>query len=103
MQINANLSALNAIARKQEVSTNNIANISTDGFKASTAVQTGDQIKISPEARAASLNANGDEMSTTEPTEDFVQMTVNQNTHEANIAAIQTQTDMEKALLEIKK
>ena len=103
MQINANLSALNAIAKKQEVSTNNIANISTDGFKASKAVQTGDQVKISPEARAANLNANGDELSTTEPTEYFVQMTINQNTHEANIVAIQTQSDMDKALLEIKK
>ena len=103
MQINANLYALYAIAKKQEVSTNNIANISTDGFKASKAVQTGDQIRIRPDVRAASLNAAGNALSTTEPAEDLVQMTINQNTLEVNITAIQTQSDMENVLLEIKK
>ena len=41
-------------------------------------------------------------MSTTAPAQDIVSMTINQTSLEANVKAIQTQDDMNKALLAIK-
>jgi flagellar basal body rod protein FlgG len=99
MQINQNISALKNISLAQEVSANNIANVNSNGFKASKT----DQLHISPEARAASLNSAGQQMSTTEPVQDIVQMTINATSFEANVKAIQTQGDMLKAVMDIKK
>ncbi len=103
MKVSANLNALQNIAKIQDVAANNIANVNTNGYKASRAVQTGDSVQISVAARQAAENSVGEEMSTTEAAQDMVQMTVNQRSLEANVAAIKTQDDMQKALLELKK
>ncbi|RLL48980.1 hypothetical protein D8Y20_13430 [Mariprofundus sp. EBB-1] len=103
MQVNANIAAINNASKTQEVSANNIANVNSNDFKASRAVQSGDQLNISPEARAAMQNTKGESISTTDPAQDMVQMSVNQRSVEANVAAIKTQEDMQQALLAIKK
>jgi len=103
MQVNANIAAINNALKTQEVTANNIANVNRNDFKASRAVQNGDQLNISPEARAAMQNTKGENMSTTDPAQDMVQMSVNQRSLEANVVAIQTQEAMQKALLAIKQ
>ena len=103
MKVSSNLNALNNISKMHDVSANNIANVNSNGFKASRAVQTGDSVQISVEAREAAKNSLGEEMSTTDVGQDMVQMSVNQHSLEANVKAIQTQSEMEKALMEIKK
>jgi len=102
MQVNANINAISNISQAQEISANNIANVNTAGFKASVAIQNGDKLIISQQARAASMNAAGEEMSTSDPVQDIVSMTVNQTALEANVKAIQVQEDMNDALLSLK-
>ncbi|MDX8388233.1 MAG: flagellar basal body protein [Ghiorsea sp.] len=99
MQVSANIGSIQRIALSQEVSANNIANVNTNNFKASKT----DQLNISSEARSAALNSTGKEMSTTEPVQDIVQMTMNATSLEANIKAIQTQADMLQVVMNIKK
>ena len=103
MQVKANINAINNISQMQEVAANNIANVNSNGFKASTYTQTGDRLNISPEARAAIQNSAGEELSTTDPVQDMTRMMSNETTLAANVTAIQTQDDMNKALLELKK
>jgi len=103
MQVKANINAINNISQMQEVAANNIANVSTDGFKASSYVQNGDRVSISPEARAAIQNSAGQTLSTSDPAQDMVNMTTHETALAANIAAIQTQDEMGKALSELKK
>ena len=103
MPINANIAAINNAFKTQEVTANNIANVNSNDFKASRAVQSGDQLNISVEARAAMQNSKGESMSTTDPAQDMVQMSVNQRSLEANVVAIQTQDEMQKALLAMKQ
>ncbi|MDQ6993599.1 MAG: hypothetical protein Q9M31_08990 [Mariprofundus sp.] len=103
MQVNANISAMKNAITMQEVSANNIANVQTNGFKASRVVQSGDRIQISPEARAAIENSAGEKMSTTDLGQDMVKMSSNKITLQANVAAIRTQADMQQALMDMKK
>ena len=103
MQVKANINAINNISQMQEVAANNIANINSNGFKASSYVQSGDRLNISPEARAAAQNSAGEELSTTEPEQDMVRMIANETSLAANVAAIQTQDEMNKALMELNK
>jgi len=102
MQVNANIKAISNISKAQEVAANNIANVNTNGFKASVAIQNGDKLIISSEARAASMNAAGEEMSTSDPAQDMVAMTINQTSLEANVKTIQVQNEMNNALLSLK-
>ena len=103
MQVSANINAIRNTSISQEVSSNNIANINTDGFKASRVTQSGDKVTISMEARLAAQYKSGLNISNTEPTQDIVQMTVNQSSVQGNIAAINTQNVMLQALLDVKK
>ncbi len=103
MQVKANISAISNAMKSQEVTAHNIANVNTNGFTASRAVQSGDKLNISQEARAAMQNTAGQSMSTTDPAKDMVQMSVNQRALEANVKAIQTQDEMNKALMDLNK
>lgn len=103
MKADANLQALNNIGIMEQVSANNVANALTPGFKASRAVQSGDRVTISQEARNAAIDTNGQPMSTTNLGEEMVNMISNENSFAANIKTIQTQNEMETALLSIKK
>jgi len=103
MQVKANINAINNISQMQEVAANNIANVNSNGFKASAYVQTGDRVSISPDARAAIANTAGEALSTTDPAQDMVRMMGNETSLAANVTAIQTQDAMNRALLDLKK
>ncbi|MDX8398567.1 MAG: hypothetical protein R8K49_09655 [Mariprofundaceae bacterium] len=103
MQVGKNLGAIYQISQAQNVSANNIANINTNDFKASRALQGTDRVQISPEARLAAQNPAGENLSTTDANQDLVQMTSNKLALSANIAVIQTQDEMNKALLDTTK
>ncbi|PIW46990.1 MAG: hypothetical protein COW18_09975 [Zetaproteobacteria bacterium CG12_big_fil_rev_8_21_14_0_65_54_13] len=103
MQVKANINVINNIIKMQEVAANNIANINSNGFKASSAVQVGDRVNISPDARAAISNSAGEALSTTDPVRDMVAMKMNETALAANVDAMTTQQDMSRALLDLKK
>lgn len=103
MKTDASLQALKNIGIMQQVSANNVANALTTGFKASRTTQSGDRVTISQEARNAGIDMNGRPTSTTNLGEEMVQMTKNEVMFKANINAIQTQNEMDAALLSIKK
>jgi|GEM_PF-5566130 len=98
MQVNANLIAIRNVQISQQVSADNVANVATDGFVANRAVVLGERIGISPEARAAAANN-----STTDLGRDFVAMSVDKATLNANVEAIRTQDRMQEALLNIRR
>jgi len=100
MQVySVNLQAINNAATMQEVSANNIANMNSTGFQSSRALQIGDTVQISPEARAAQQNAAGEMLSTTDVGQEMVNMRVNKHSLQANVAAIRTQDEMQEALM----
>lgn len=99
----ANLQALNNIGIMQQVSANNVANALSTGYKAKRAIQTGDRVTISQEARNAAIDTNGQPMSTTNLGEEMVHMIENENSFTANVKAVQTEGEMDAALLSIKK
>lgn len=103
MKVDGNIQTLRNIGTQQQVSANNIANVNTDGFKASRSVQQGDSLSISPEARAASLNQNGTPMSNTDVGNEMANMSSHGAGVTANVKAIQTQDEMEQALFSLKK
>ncbi|MDQ6965030.1 MAG: hypothetical protein Q9M13_08950, partial [Mariprofundales bacterium] len=53
MKVNATLKAISSITTTQQVAANNIANMLTNGFKASQLRQSGDTITISQASRSA--------------------------------------------------
>jgi len=101
MKVGTNLNAINNIGTMQQVSANNVANTLTPGFKASRAVQNGDTVTISQEARHAAIDSNGRPMSTTDLGQEMVRMTANKASLNANVKAIRTQSEMDQALLSI--
>jgi len=103
MNVDTSIRAINNIATTQQVSANNIANSQTNDFQASRVVQTTDKITISPEARLASQNNTGENMSTTNVAKGILQMTVNESYLAANVKAINAQDQMDQALFTLKK
>jgi len=103
MNVDANIKSINNIGINQQVSANNIANAQSNDFRASHVVQSADKITISPEARLAAQNNEGENMSTTNVAQDIVKMTVNESYLAANVKAIHAQDQMDQALFSIKK
>jgi len=103
MNVDASIRAINNITTTQQVSANNIANSQTNDFQASRVVQTTDKITISPEARLASQNNTGENMSTTNVAKGILQMTVNESYLAANVKTINAQDQMDQALFTLKK
>jgi flagellar basal body rod protein FlgG len=103
MNVDASIRAINNISTTQQVSANNIANSQTNDFQASRVVQTTDKITISPEARLASQNSTGENMSTTNVAKGILQMTVNESYLAANVKTINAQDQMDQALFTLKK
>jgi len=106
MKVNANLQAMSNITTTQQVSANNIANVLTNGFKASQVRQTGDTITISQETRNAIQKNEAASASTLASTsnleQDLLQMRKNQVAFSANVTAIKTQNEIYKALNNLK-
>jgi len=110
--INTALSALRATLRKQDVTANNIANVNTHDFKKSKAAfeeisPSGVKVTISrPETPAAPLPADefigeGHEMSNVSLEEELVDLITTRHLFTANIKTIQTEDEMQGALLDI--
>ncbi len=125
MSMDTNISALTAFGTSMAVTANNIANINTNGFKASqTHLETGDQgqgVQVSEIRRSTSEgplvpslerveNAETGEVSTeyqyvegsnTDLAREMVGMMSTQNAYDANAAAIRTQDQMTGTVLDL--
>jgi len=103
MKVNANLQAMSNITTSQQVSANNVANMLTNGFKASRVQQSGDTITISQETRnAIQKNEAASASSTSNIEQDLLQMRKNEVALSANVTAIKTQSEIYKALNSLK-
>ena len=111
--VNSTVSALQAYKTQMEVTSNNVANVNTDGFKKSKATlkegNHGDvQVDVNrvdtPGHRYQELE--GDQMveketSNVDLAEEFPQMMVTQHAYEANMKVLQTQDKMLGTTLDI--
>jgi flagellar basal-body rod protein FlgC len=88
-------SALSAFSVKQAVTANNIANVETPGFKAST-VQAGEVLKGGV---TASVVQTGDPV---DISKEAANLLVNSTLYKANVATIRTADEMAKTLFDIK-
>ena len=100
-----NISALSALGTVQEVSANNIANVSTEGFKASSvALESGPegqgvQVAGIYESTNAGSIVEGAEMSNTDIGTEMVGMMRTSHAFSANVAAIRVSEEMTGHLL----
>lgn len=100
-----NLSALSALSTRQEVSANNIANVNTDGFKASSvALESGSagqgvRVGAIQESTAAGPMIGGVEGSNTEIAGEMVDMMTTGHAFSANVAAVRASEEMTGHLL----
>ncbi len=111
--VNSTVSALQAYKTQMEVTSNNVANVNTEGFKKSKATlkegANGDvQVEVNrvntPGHRYQELE--GDQMveketSNVDLAEEFVQMMVTQHAYDANIKVLQAQDKMLGSTLDI--
>jgi len=112
--INSNLSALVAFGKKMGVTSNNIANVNTDGFKKSRAVlnegHTGEvralieQIDTPGPVHTVIEDgvATEKEMSNVDLTREIPELIPTKRAYEANLKAIKTQDEMLGALVDLK-
>jgi len=100
-----NLSALSAFGTEQQVTANNIANMNTDGFKASSVVLEsgpGDQgVRVGAinESTASGPFIDGVEGSNTDVASEMVGMIKTSNAFSANVAAVRVSEQMTGHLL----
>ena len=101
----ANLSALSALGRAQQVSANNIANVNTDGFKASSvALETGPEgqgVRVSAiqESSAPGSLVGASETSNVDIGSEMVDMMTTGHAFSANVAAVRASEEMTGHLL----
>lgn len=110
LSINNNISALNALATKQAVSSNNVANLDSVEFKKSTALleegQTGAvSTKIqkvnTPGVMINQPDGSLEELSNVDLGQELVGMIPNQRGYEANLKALQVNGEMEDTTLDL--
>lgn len=100
-----NLSALNSLGVVQQVSANNIANVNTDGFKASSvALESGpggQGVRVSDISESSGPGAivNGVETSNTDIGTEMVDMMTTGHAFSANVAAVRATEEMTGHLL----
>jgi len=101
----SNLSALSALGTAQEVSANNIANVSTDGFKVSSVVLEsgpegqGVQVAAIQQSTNAGPMIDGVEGSNTDIGTEMVDMMRTGHAFSANVAAVRATEEMTGHLL----
>jgi len=112
--INSNLSALVAFGKKMGVTSNNIANVNTDGFKKSRAVLSeGDSGEVRADIEQLDTPgpmrtvvqdgvATEKEMSNVDLTQEIPEMIPTKRAYEANLKAIKTLDDMLGVLVDLK-
>ena len=102
LSVNNNISALNALATKQAVSSNNVANVESSKFKKSQAVleegQTGAvTAKVQPvNTPGVMINQPDGDLG-----QELVGMIPTQRGYEANLKALQTNGEMEDTVLDL--
>lgn len=110
LSINNNISALNALATKQGVASNNIANSASAKFKKSTVVleegQTGSvstktQPVNTPGVMINKPDGTQQELSNVDLGQELVGMIPTQHGYEANLKALQTTGEMEDTVLDL--
>lgn len=100
-----NLSALDSLGTAQQVSANNVANVNTDGFKASSvALESGPEgqgVRVSDisESSASDAMVDGVETSNTDLGTEMVDMMTTSRAFSANVAAIRVSEQMTGHLL----
>lgn len=110
LSINVNISALNALGKRQATSANNIANSNSEGFKKSRVVLAeGEQGTLT--TRTQTVNTPGTminqpdgsltETSNVDLVTEITGMIPTRHAYEANLKALQTSTDMEKSTLDL--
>jgi len=110
LSVNNNISALNALATKQAVSSNNIANVESSKFKKSTTVLAEGQ-NGAVSAKVQAVNTPGvminqpdgsvEELSNVDLGEELTGTIPTQRNYEANLKALQVQGEMEDNVLDL--
>jgi len=110
LSVNANISALNAIGKKQAASANNIANSESEGFKKSRVVlKEGEKGTVT--AKTQVVNTPGTminqpdgsltEASNVDLANEITSMIPTKHAYQANLKALQTSAEMEKSSLDL--
>ncbi len=110
LSINTNISALNALAAKQGVASNNIANSNSKEFKKSTAILE-EGVNGTVSATVQQVNTPGVminqpdgtmmELSNVDLGQELASMIPTQKGYEANLKALQTNGEMEDDVLDL--
>jgi flagellar basal body rod protein FlgG len=103
------LTALRAFDRKNEVITNNIANVNTDGFKKSRADMTQTTLpgvtlstqRVNTPGDTVTINGVERETSNVNMDEELMALMVNQRAAEANIRTVNATQEMQGTLFDI--
>lgn len=101
----SNASALSALSKVQEVSANNVANMNTDGFKASSVVlesgpgDNGVRVSAIHQNNTPGPLAEGGELSNTDVGREMTTMMFTENAFSANAVAIRVSEQMTGHLL----
>ena len=110
LSIEANVSALQALENKQNVTANNVANSATKEFKKSTAeLEAGPNGSVTSRVQPVSTpgvmitaeDGTMQELSNVELEEEMVDMVSTKNAYQANINALKTIDDMEQSTLDL--
>ena len=110
LSVNTNLSALNALTTRQDVTANNIANSDSKEFKKSTAIlEEGATGTVS--ARTQRVNTPGvminqpdgslEELSNVDLGQELVEMIPTRHGYQANLKALQVNQEMEDNVLDL--
>ena len=112
--INSSLSALLGLQKKLESTANNVANVDSDGYKAtSVSLQEGAQGGVTatvrkdetPGPQVYEQTANGDQLvekSNVDLTRELPDLMITKRSYQANLKAIQAENEMLGSLLDIK-
>ncbi len=110
LSINTNISALNALGKKQAINANNIANSESEGFKKSRAVLEAGE-KGSVVAKTQLVNTPGTminqpdgslkESSNVDLATEVTSMIPTKHAYQANLKALQATAEMEKNTLDL--
>ncbi len=100
MNISSNISSINSHQTMMNTSANNLANVSTDGFRPS-------DTKISSSADSTTANTRlsddtGSKKSQTDVAKELTDQIIAQDATAVNVSAIKTQDEMIGSLLDIK-
>lgn len=110
LNIDTNLSALQALGKKQAVTANNIANTTSTGFKKSRtaleetvngSVTTRTQPVNTPGTQLLQADGSLDEQSNVDLGAETVGMISTKHAYQANLKALQTSTEMEDSILDL--